>query len=98
MTLDQVVVGEQKPRRCRIKVAADRRFQPAKLVGVGFNVGIKADQGGPVPARTGGKDGVGDRSCVVVAQGKQTQGPKLVHDRSVRSLFDNLVGQVERSW
>ena len=96
ITVNQVVVGEQKPRRRRIGIASDRRFQPAELVGVGVNVGIETDQRRPVPAGTGREHGVGDRGRFVKAfQGEQAQSSKLMDDRSIRGVLDDLVGQIE---
>ena len=72
-------------------------LEGAKLVGVGVDVGVEPDQGGPVPARPGREHRVSDRRRLVVPlEREQAERPELVHDRDVRRLLEDLVGQVER--
>ena len=60
IALNQIMVGEEKPRWCRTTVGPDRGLEGAELVGIGVDVRVKADQGGPVPARSRREHGIVD--------------------------------------
>ena len=71
-------------------------LERAKLSRVGVDVGVEADERGPVPAGPDREHGVEGRGGLIVAlQGEQAKRPELVQGRVVGQLRQGGVGLLE---
>ena len=95
MPLGQIVIAHNELRRGRLRVRPDVRLQgPERRVRVGL--GIRTDQGRPVPAGPDRQDRVEwRRGLIVLALGEQPQCKELVNVRIVGHLAERLLSELD---
>ena len=83
-------------RRGRLRVRPDVRLQSPELLRVRVGLGIRTDQGGPVPAGPDRQDRVEwRRGLIVLALGEQPQRQELVNVRIVGHLAERLLSELD---